>query len=96
MYLTGLVTERFTKTNVKRHYLFNLEIEGSKRSISSDDLYLLGYKLFYKTDCLVELRSETTSNFVYCELLERSTTPIRESNRSIPAIEDSSLIASLN
>jgi zona occludens toxin len=100
MHLSGLVTERFTKTNVKRHYLFNLVVEGSKRFISSDDLYQLGYKVFYKSDCLVELRSDTSSNFVYCELIERDTNPVIDSNRTIPAVKgsslDSSLIASLN
>jgi zona occludens toxin len=36
-------------------------------SMNSDSLIDMGYKVFYKKPCLVELRSDIGSNYVYCE-----------------------------
>jgi len=94
MYLTGLVTESLSKNNIKRHYIFNLLVDGYRHSITSDDLYSLGYKVFYKSDCLVELRAEHSSNFVYCELKKRDETPVQNDELN-SAVRDSSLVASL-
>jgi zona occludens toxin len=52
---------------VTRDYVFTIYVRDEAFSVSSDTLIDMGYKVFYKKDCLVELRSDIGSNYVYCE-----------------------------
>lgn len=67
IYLSGVVTEYISKFNVRRDYVFNIYINNEEFSVNSDDLLDIGYKIFYKKPCLVELRNSSYSHFVYCQ-----------------------------
>lgn len=50
-----------------RDYIFNATSEERHFSLSSEQLINMGYQLFYKNDCLVELRNDEYSHYIYCQ-----------------------------
>ena len=67
IYINGMTTVRYGKHRVSRDYIFTVYIRDEAFSVNSDTLTDMGYKIFYKKNCLVELRSDIGSNYVYCE-----------------------------
>jgi zona occludens toxin len=67
MFVNAINTTYFTKTRLSRDYVFSVYIDGDSLSVSSDTLLSMGYKIFYKSECLLELRSDKHSNYIYCE-----------------------------
>jgi zona occludens toxin len=67
MYVNGVNTIYFNKFKVTRDYIFTVYIDGEELSIGSESIIAMGYKIFYKSDCLLELRSNKHSNYIYCE-----------------------------
>jgi zona occludens toxin len=70
IYINGITTVTHGNHQVSRDYVFTLYVHDKPFSVSSDSLLDMGYKVFYKKPCLVELRSDIGSNYVYCELDE--------------------------
>ncbi|NQY64933.1 MAG: zonular occludens toxin, partial [Alteromonadaceae bacterium] len=67
MYLTGIELVRYSKQLVSRSYAFVMIINDEQYSINSMTLGDMGYQIFYKSPCLVELRSDVRSHYLYCE-----------------------------
>ncbi|NQZ24502.1 MAG: zonular occludens toxin [Colwellia sp.] len=67
MYISGMSTVRYSKHMVSRDFVFTVYRGEDVFSMSSDSLIDMGYKVFYKANCLVELRSDIGSNYLYCE-----------------------------
>jgi zona occludens toxin len=67
IYINGITTVTHGNHQVSRDYVFTLYVRDEPFSVSSDSLKDMGYKVFYKKPCLVELRSDIGSNYVYCE-----------------------------
>jgi zona occludens toxin len=67
IYINGITTVSHGRHRVTRDYVFTIYVRDEAFSVSSDTLIDMGYKVFYKKDCLVELRSDIGSNYVYCE-----------------------------
>lgn len=57
------ISERIHTTD----YIFNAIGEERNFSIRSTDLLSMGYQLFHKNDCLVELRNNEFSHYIYCQ-----------------------------
>jgi len=59
--------------SVKNHgftnydFIFNLYIDDEVFSVSDEELKKIGFKVFYKNECLTELRNDVRSYYVYCE-----------------------------
>jgi zona occludens toxin len=81
IYVNGITTTTFGRTAVFRDYVFTLYVGGEAFSTNSEVLKSMGYKIFYKSDCMVELRSDVSSNYVYCEP-ERVESQVEEGNSS--------------
>lgn len=60
-------TVYFNKFKITRDYVFTVYINGEELNVGSESLIAMGYRIFYKSDCLLELRSDKHSNYVYCE-----------------------------
>ena len=58
------------------------DTHGEVLNVGSDSLIAMGYRIFSKSDCLLELRSNKHSNYIYCEpsrpseAMEESSSPI--------------------
>lgn len=50
-----------------RDYLFNAKSDTHTFTLSSEQLLNMGYQLFYKNDCLIELRNNEFSHYIYCQ-----------------------------
>ena len=75
MYVNAVNTVYFNKFQVNRDYVFTVYINDEVLNVGSESLISMGYKIFYKSDCLLELRSNKHSNYIYCEPIKRSTQP---------------------
>jgi zona occludens toxin len=75
MYLNAVNTVYYNSNHLSRDYVFTLDIKGERMSVSSDILLSMNYKIFYKSPCMVELRADDVSSYIYCE-------PNRESDIS--------------
>ena len=67
IYVNSVVSVHFSKFKVARDYVFTLYVGSDVLNVNSESLISMGYKIFYKSDCLLELRSDKHSNYVYCE-----------------------------
>lgn len=67
IYINGITTVSHGRHQISRDYVFTLYVGEEAFSMNSDSLIDMGYKVFYKKPCLVELRSDIGSNYVYCE-----------------------------
>ncbi|WP_159821462.1 zonular occludens toxin family protein [Colwellia sp. 20A7] len=67
IYLNAVNTVYHTKHKVSRDYVFTVDVKGERMTVSSDILLSMGYKIFYKSSCMVELRGDDVSTYVYCE-----------------------------
>jgi len=67
MYVNGVNTIYFNKFKVARDYIFTVYIDGEELNVGFESILAMGYKIFYKSDCLLELRSNKHSNYIYCE-----------------------------
>ena len=67
MYVNAVNTVYFNKFQVHRDYVFTVYIGGEVLNVGSESLLSMGYKIFFKSDCLLELRSNKHSNYIYCE-----------------------------
>ncbi|ALO33557.1 hypothetical protein CMT41_01645 [Colwellia sp. MT41] len=71
MYVNAVNTVYFNKFKVTRDYVFTVYIDGEELNVGSESLIAMGYRIFYKSDCLLELRSDKHSNYVYCSQLDQ-------------------------
>ncbi|PHR81625.1 MAG: zonular occludens toxin [Colwellia sp.] len=69
-----------------RDYLFNAKNDTHTFSLSSEQLLNMGYQLFYKNDCLIELRNNEYSHYIYCEPTYYESLP-QESEQIEPYIK---------
>jgi zona occludens toxin len=83
MYVNAVNTVYFNKHRVTRDYVFTAYIDGEVLNVGSESLIAMGYKIFFNSDCLVELRSNNHSNYVYCEPTKPSE-PIQEARGNSP------------
>ena len=67
MYLTGYELVRWSKQLVSRSYAFVMFINDEQYSINSMTLKEMGYHIYFKSPCLVELRSDVRSHYIYCQ-----------------------------
>jgi zona occludens toxin len=67
MYVNAVNTVYFNKFKVTRDYVFTVYVGEEVLNVGSESLNAMGYKIFYKSDCLLELRSDRHSNYIYCE-----------------------------
>ena len=67
MYVNAVNTVYFKKFQVHRDYVFTVYIDGEELNVGSESLIAMGYKILFKSDCLLELRSNKHSNYIYCE-----------------------------
>lgn len=67
IYLNGVNTVYYGKHRLSRDYVFTLHIGDDIFNIDGDSLLGMGYKIFYKSSCLVELRDDVGSKYVICE-----------------------------
>lgn len=67
MYVNAVNTVYFNKHRLTRDYVFTIYMDDEVLNVGSESLTSMGYKIFYKSDCLLELRSNDHSNYVYCE-----------------------------
>ena len=89
MYLTGYELVQWSKQLVSRSYAFTMIINDEPYSINSMTLKEMGYHILYKSACLVELRSDVRSHYIYCE---PSKSEVPQSNvGESPAVEMSIL-----
>lgn len=69
MYVNAVNTVYFNKHRITRDYVFTVYIDGEVLNVGSESIVSMGYKIFYNSDCLIELRSNNHSNYIYCEPL---------------------------
>tara|TARA_R110002167_G_scaffold231963_2_gene437177 strand:+ start:14497 stop:15876 length:1380 start_codon:yes stop_codon:yes gene_type:complete len=67
IYLNGVNTVYYSRNRLSRDYVFTLHIDDEVFNIDGQSLIDMGYKVFYKSSCLVELRDDVGSNYVTCE-----------------------------
>lgn len=68
IYISGIQTKYYSKYHVTRDYIFTLLTHDNKKLAVNSDLFIaLDYKIFYKTDCLIEMRSPKSSFLVMCD-----------------------------
>ncbi len=67
MYVNAVNTVYLNKFKISRDYVFTVYIQDEVLNVGSESLLSMGYKIFYKSDCLLELRSDKHSNYIYCE-----------------------------
>jgi zona occludens toxin len=67
MFVNAVNTVYYDKFNVSRDYVFTVYLNGEVLNVGSESLFSMGYRIFYKNDCLLELRSDKHSNYIYCE-----------------------------
>jgi len=79
IYINGITTVTHGNHQVSRDYVFTIYVHDEAFSVNSESLIDMGYKVFYKKPCLVELRSDIGSNYVYCEP-EKLINKIEEQN----------------
>ena len=77
MYLNAINTVYLNAHEITRDYVFTVYINDDVLNVGSETLFAIGYKIFYKSDCLVELRSDKYSHFLYCEPVKQSTSSER-------------------
>ena len=67
MYVNAVNTVYFNKYKVARDYVFTVYIGDDILNVGSESLLSMGYQIFYKSNCLVELRTNEHSSYIYCE-----------------------------
>jgi zona occludens toxin len=93
IYVNAVNTVYYGKHRVNRDYVFTLHIGEDVFSINSESLIGMGYKIFYKSSCLVELRSDVGSNYIYCEP-KRLDSPVASNDIDGHAVKEVSLLGS--
>lgn len=67
MYLNGVNTVYLNKHQVTRDYVFTVYIDDEILNVGSETIISMGYKIFFKSHCMVELRADDVSTYIYCE-----------------------------
>jgi len=81
MYLNAVNTVYYTRNRVSRDYVFTVEVDGQRMSVSSDILLSMNYKIFYKSSCMVELRADDVSSYIYCEPIKNESSIINAESK---------------
>ena len=79
IHLTAVNTVIYSQHRIRRDYVFNLYINDEVFFVSGDVLKDIGFKIFYKNSCLVELRSDVGSNYIFCEPVKLDNSTINNS-----------------
>lgn len=82
MYVNGINTIYFNKFKVARDYIFTIYIDNEVLNVGSESLIAMGYKIFYRSECLIELRTDKHSNYIYCEPTRPSEPSFNDSGSS--------------
>jgi zona occludens toxin len=93
MYLNAVNTVHYDEHRVSRDYVFTLYVGEDIFNIDGGSLIGMGYKIFYKNTCLVELRSDVTSHYLYCEP-RRLNLAVSSNGIDARAVTDVSLVGS--
>ncbi|XPF92671.1 zonular occludens toxin family protein [Colwellia sp. RE-S-Sl-9] len=67
IYVNGISTVIYDHNRVERDYVFTMYSGEQQFTVDSDFFKKMGYKIFYKSECLLELRYESVSNYIFCE-----------------------------
>lgn len=67
IFVSGISTVYHSKHSIQRYYVFTMYSGADEFTVNSDFFYEMGFKIFYKSDCLLELRYESMSDYIYCE-----------------------------
>lgn len=78
IYISAINKVYISAKIITRDYLFNAKSEQQTFSLSSDQLIDMGYQVFYKNDCLVELRNNEFSHYIYCQPSFHSDLPAEQ------------------
>jgi len=72
IYVSAVSTVYITDDFFTRKYIFKVtDTKGISYTVTSDFLSKFGYKVFYSTDCILEIRNKTSSNLVLCEPVQK-------------------------
>jgi zona occludens toxin len=83
MYLNGINTVYLNEHQIKRDYVFTIYIDNDVLNVGSETVLAMNYKIFYISDCLIELRADDISSYIYCEPT-KSSEPVKfESNAPV-------------
>ena len=93
MYLNAVNTVHYDKNRISRDYVFTLYVGEDIFNIDGGSLIGMGYKIFYKSSCLVELRSDVTSHYLYCEPRRLNLT-VSSNDIDAHAVKEVSLLGS--